>query len=392
MRKALEDFQVFVKPVGAACNLACSYCYYLKNGKFYPEEKNYRMPEDLLEEYIIQHISASSGPVIFFSWHGGEPTMAGLSYFRRIVELQRKHRPENCRIVNGLQTNGTLLDEDWCRFLADENFVVGISLDGPEDLHSLYRCSNDGTSSFDRVLRGYQLLKFYGITTEILCVVNAENVGHPLRVYRFFKQLQAEFITFLPLVEQLTSGNDLVTARTVPAKAFGEFMIAIFDEWKVFDIGKIKIQIFEEALRTAFDLEHTLCIFKKTCGNVPVVEHNGDFYSCDHYVDRNHFVGNIRKNSLLELLESPVQKVFGQAKLTTLPNYCLKCEVRSMCNGACPKDRFITTPDGEPGLNYLCEGYLLFFNHCKPFVDEVSEIWRNNEPLNNNSGSKVNTN
>ena len=204
MKKASDDFQVFVKPVGAACNLACDYCYYLKKGKLYPEESGFRMHEDLLEEYIIKHISASSGPDIFFSWHGGEPTLAGLPYFQRVVELQRKHKPDNCRIVNGIQTNGTLLDHDWCRFLAAENFVVGFSLDGPEELHSIYRHSSDGRSSFQETINAYLLLKSHGIPCEILCVVNDENVKHPLTVYRYFKQLHAEFITFLPLVEKQT--------------------------------------------------------------------------------------------------------------------------------------------------------------------------------------------
>ncbi|HEX7583290.1 MAG TPA: SPASM domain-containing protein, partial [Prolixibacteraceae bacterium] len=301
----------------------------------------------------------------------------------RIVELQKKHQPDNCRIVNGLQTNGTLLDEDWCHFLAAENFVVGISLDGPEDLNSIYRHTTDGRSVFREILNGYQLLKLHGIPCEILCVVNAVNVEHPLRVYRFFKDLQAEFITFLPLVEVQISGEKKVSERTVPSKAFGKFLCAIFDEWKANDIGKIKVQIFEEALRTAFDLEHTLCIFKRTCGAVPVIEHNGDFYSCDHFVNPEHLIGNIRETSLVDLLECQEQKAFGQAKLTTLPDYCLNCEVLSMCNGACPKDRFIETPDGEPGLNYLCEGYKLFFNHCKPFVEEVAEAW--NSPIPNPS-------
>ncbi len=376
MRKAKEDFQVFVKPVGAICNLACSYCYYLNKKQLYPEEQRFRMAEDLLEEYIVQHINASPGPELFFSWHGGEPTIAGLQYFRRIVELQQKHRSENCRIVNGIQTNGTLLDDNWCRFLAAENFMVGISIDGPKDLHSIYRRSKDGKPSFDETIRGYQLLKSYGIHCEILCVVNAQNVAYPLRVYRFFKELQAEFITFLPLVEKMNSSEKPVSERTVPSRAFGEFLCTIFDEWKASDIGTIKIQIFEEALRTAFDLEHTLCIFKKTCGGVPVLEHNGDFYSCDHFVDPKHLIGNIRETSLVELLESSEQMAFGEAKLDLLPEYCLTCEVLKMCNGACPKDRFIDTPEGESGLNYLCEGYKLFFNHCKPLVEEVAEVWK----------------
>jgi len=334
------------------------------------------MKEELLEQYIVQHINASSGPTIFFSWHGGEPTMAGLQYFERIVEIQRKHQPAGYRIVNGLQTNGTLLDENWCRFLAAENFMVGISIDGPEDLHSLYRGSKDGHPGFQETIRGYELLNLYGVSCEILCVVNAVNVDQPLRVYRFFKDLQCEFISFLPLVERRTSGGNVMTESSTPAKAFGKFLCAIFDEWKAMDIGTIKIQIFEEALRTAFDLEHTICIFKETCGGVPVVEHNGDFYSCDHYVDPQHLIGNICQTSLVELLESCRQEVFGLEKLYLMPLFCLNCDVRSMCNGGCPKDRFIKTPKGEPGLNYLCEGYKLFFKHCTPFVEEVAEVWR----------------
>jgi len=372
----MDDFQVFVKPVGAVCNLACQYCYYLEKQQLYPGEAGFRITDDLLEEYIIQHISASSGPELFFSWHGGEPTLAGLPFFQRVVELQQKHLPENWTVVNGLQTNGTLLNNEWCRFLKKEHFVVGISLDGPENLHSAFRFRKDGESCFNEVIRGYKLLHEYGIPSEILCVVNSANASYPLEIYRFFKSLKAEFITFLPLVEKLTLTGKLVSERSVSAKAFGEFLCTIFDEWKRSDIGILKIQIFEEALRTAFGLEHTLCIFKRTCGGVPVLEHNGDFYSCDHFVNEGHLLGNIHETPLKQLLESPAQKAFGQAKLTTLPVYCIQCNVREMCNGACPKDRFTDTPDGAPGLNYLCEGYKLFFNHCKPFVEQVAEVWQ----------------
>lgn len=372
----MDDFQVFVKPVGASCNLACSYCYYLEKSDLYTDDKHPQMSEELLETYIIKHIEASAEPGIFFSWHGGEPTLAGLEYFQRIVEFQKKHLPANRTVLNGIQTNGTLLNDEWCRFLKKENFIVGISLDGPRQFHSINRFRKDGKSSFDEVLRGFQLLKTHQIPCEILCVVHAQNVWHPLEIYQFFKSLNAEFLTFIPLVERLSPENNQVSERTVPAKAFGEFLCTIFDEWKTEDIGTVKIQIFEEALRTAFGLEHSLCIFKPVCGRVPVVEHNGDFYSCDHFVDLAHLVGNIRQESLSELLESAQQIVFGQAKSDTLPNYCLNCEVQEMCNGACLKDRFIETPDGEPGLNYLCEGYKLFFNRCKPFVGEVSQIWR----------------
>lgn len=379
MRKATDDFQVFAKPVGAVCNLSCTYCYYLEKANLYPENKIFLMPEDVLEEYIIQHIQASAGTDIFFSWHGGEPTLAGLEYFRRIVELQQKHKPKNCRIINGLQTNGTLLDDEWCRFLAAEQFVVGISIDGPEEFHSMNRKLKNGKSSFEEVIHGFQLLKSYGIIPEILCVVHAGNVVDPLRIYRFFKELEPEYITFIPLVEKQTSGEMIVSESSVPAQVFGEFLCTIFDEWKARDIGKLKIQIFEEALRTAFNLEHSLCIFKKTCGNVPVVERNGDFYSCDHFVSPEFRIGNIRDTQLVEMLESAQQKAFGRKKLESLPDYCLSCEVLSMCNGACPKDRFSPTPEGEPGLNYLCEGYKLFFTHIKPFVEEVAEVWQGSQ-------------
>jgi uncharacterized protein len=375
---AMDDFQVFVKPVGAVCNLDCQYCYYLEKQQLYPEKQGFRMPDDLLEEYIIQHISASPGPELFFSWHGGEPTLAGLQFFKRVVELQKKQVPENWTVINGLQTNGTLLSHEWCRFLKQEHFVVGISLDGPENIHSIFRYRKDRQACFDEVLRGYRLLRQYGIPCEILCVVSSANVGYPLEIYRYFKQLKVEFITFLPLVEKVTSPGQHISERTVNAKAFGEFLCTIFDEWKTSDIGILKIQLFEEALRTAFGLDHTLCIFKKTCGGIPVVEHNGDFYSCDHFVNEGYMLGNIRNTSLNQLLESPEQKAFGQAKLTSLPDYCLKCEVREMCNGACPKDRFIETLAGEKGLNYLCEGYKLFFNHCKPFVEQVAQVWQAN--------------
>jgi len=372
----MDDFQVFVKPVGALCNMDCTYCYYLQKRDLYPEGTNFRMSDDLLEECIIQHIKASTGLDIFFSWHGGEPTLAGMAFFQRVVELQQKHLTKDSIIINGLQTNGTLLNHEWCQFLKKENFIVGISLDGPEKLHSINRFRKDSQSSFKAALQGYQLLRDYGIPCEILCVVNSANVYSPLEVYRFFKQLKARFITFLPLVERQTSTGKEFSERSVDAKAFGGFLCTIFNEWKANDIGEIKIQIYEEALRTAFNLEHTLCIFKKTCGGVPVLEHSGDFYSCDHFVDKEHLLGNIRQTSLASLLESPAQKSFGKAKYDSLPEYCLKCEVLAMCNGACPKDRFINTPDGIPGLNYLCEGYKLFFNHCKPFIEQVAEVWR----------------
>ena len=384
MIKASREFQVFVKPVGPICNLGCQYCYYLKNEALYPGAEVFRMSDAILEEYIVQHIRASAEPVIFFSWHGGEPTLSGLNFFRNIISLQRKHQPAGQRIINGMQTNGTLLDEQWCRFLAAENFIVGISMDGPPDLHNLYRHTRDHKPSFEHVIQGYKLLQDHGVSCEILCVVNAQNVGYPLQIYRYFKELNANYVSFLPLVEIMKDAEGGVSPGTVQPELFGKFLCAIFDEWKAMDIGRIKVQIFEEAIRTAFNQEHTLCIFRKTCGGVPVIEHNGDFFSCDHFVDTGHHLGNILERPLVEMLDSPEQISFGQAKLNSLPQYCLKCEVRDMCNGGCPKDRFIMTPGGESGLNYLCSGFKLFFTHCQPFVSEVAELWRKQ-----NSGLKV---
>ena len=374
MVKASHGFQVFVKPIGALCNLDCSYCYYLDKERLYPEGETFQMTDETLESYIVQHIDASPEEVIRFSWHGGEPTVLGLDFYRRAVKLQRRHRPPGRSIVNGIQTNGTLLDEDWCPFLAQEGFAVGLSMDGPPELHDLHRVTKDGKPTHWMTMRGYRLLRKHGVPTEILCVVNAQNVLHPLKVYRFFKQLNARYITFLPLVEP--DGGGGVTRDSVPADAWGEFLCTVFDEWRDYDVGRVKVQIFEEAAGTAFNQEHSLCIFRSTCGDVPVVEHNGDFYMCDHFVDDEHRLGNIHETLLVELLESPEQRAFGRAKLESLPRLCRECGVRAMCNGGCPRNRFTATPDGEKGLNYLCEGYKRFFTHCQPFVSEVAALWR----------------
>ncbi len=378
MNHISREFQIFVKPVGPVCNMGCFYCYYLEKDQLFPKDKTLRMSEVLLEEYIVQHIEASTEQIISFSWHGGEPLMAGMDYFMKIVENQNRYYPENRTIVNGIQTNGTLLDERWCRFFSAEDFTVGISIDGPKEHHDRYRMKGNGKSTFEHTINGYHLLKQFGVPTEILCVVNAYNVEHPLEVYRFFKQLQVENITFIPLVEEIPGSETGVSDQTMSAESFGDFLCTIFDEWKSEDIGKVNVQIFEEATRTAFGQDHTLCIFKTTCGGVPVVEHNGDFFSCDHYVNDFHRLGNILEVPLAGLLDSQEQKVFGRAKLGTLPRYCLECSVRDMCGGECPKNRFIQTPSGENGLNYLCKGYKKFFKHCRPFVKKVAAVWEQN--------------
>jgi uncharacterized protein len=275
-----------------------------------------------------------------------------------------------------MQTNGTLLDENWCRFLAAEGFAVGISLDGPPELHDRYRVTRSQHPTHTQAMRGYRRLQKHRIPHDILCVVNSDNVQYPAEVYRFFRQIGARYIGFLPLVEPQPKVREGVSRRTVPADAFGSFLCTIFDEWINREIGRIKVQIIEEATRTAFGQEHSLCIFRRTCGDVPVIEHNGDFFACDHFVDPAHRLGNIQQSPLVALLESPAQKAFGQAKWDTLPGYCRQCAVLDMCNGECPKNRILQTPDGESGLNYLCEGYKRFFTHCRPFVEQLAALWQ----------------
>lgn len=380
MTVASRGFQVFVKPAGAACNLACRYCYYLGKGPAALSGGTPYMSEDLLESYIAQHIAASPDEIIRFSWHGGEPTVLGVDYFRKIVGIERRLCPPDRAIANGIQTNGTLLDDEWGRFLAAEGFSVGLSLDGPREVHDHHRLTRDGRSSFDDTMRGCGILRRHGVPTDILCVVSAANVQNPLEVYGFFREIGAPHVTFLPLVERRPEARGGLSPDTVPSEAWGDFLCAVFDEWLDRDIGRIKIQIIEEAARTAFGQEHSLCIFRPVCGDIPVVERTGEFYSCDHFVDAAHRIGNIRTAPLADLLENPAQRAFGQAKLGSLPRFCRSCEVLAMCNGECPKNRFTLTPDGQPGMNYLCVGYKKFFTHVRPFVAAIGAEWRRQNP------------
>jgi len=376
MTVASRGFQVFAKPAGDACNLACRYCYYLGQGPRGGEGPPARMPEDLLETYIAGHIAASPDEIVRFSWHGGEPTVLGLDYFRKIVAIERRLCPPGRTIANGMQTNGTLLDEEWGRFLAEEGFAVGLSLDGPREDHDRHRRSREGRPSFDATMRGWEALRRHGVPTDVLAVVGSPNAGRPLEVYGIFREIGAAFVTFLPLVERRPDAPDGVTAESVRPEAWGDFLCAVFDQWIERDIGRIKIQIVEEAARTAFGQEHSLCVFRPVCGDVPVVERNGDLYSCDHFVDPAHRVGNVGETPLVDLLESPAQRAFGLAKLETLPRVCRTCEVLDMCHGECPKNRFVADPDGGPPLNYLCAGYKKFFAHARPFVEAVAAEWR----------------
>jgi len=378
--KASREFQVFAKPAGALCNLDCRYCYYLKKQELYPAGDSPRMSDQVLEAYIVQHLDASPGRTVTFSWHGGEPTVLGLDYFRTIVALQRKHQRPGWRIDNGMQTNGLLLDEEWGRFLSAERFSVGLSLDGPRELHDRYRVTKGQKPTHKQTMRAFKLLRRHRIPCDILCVVHDQNVHHPTQVYRFFKEIGARSLGFLPVVEPAPDAEGAVSPHTVPADAFGAFLCTIFDEWVRQDIGRIAVQMFEEAARPARGLEHSLCVFRQTCGDIPVVERNGDFFCCDHYVDAQHRLGNIRETPLVELLESQAQRAFGQAKRDTLPGYCRTCEVRAMCNGGCPKDRFMRTPGGEEGLNYLCAGFKRFFTHSLPYTLKLATLERAGQP------------
>lgn len=375
MAADFREFQIFVKPVGARCNLNCSYCYYHENLDISVVVPGGIMSDEVLERYIRQHIGASTEPEIFFSWHGGEPTLAGLDFFRKAVTFQKAHMTADRTIRNGIQTNGTLITDEWGRFLSREGFYAGVSVDGPEKYHNLARTRTGGKGTFKEVIRGLEILKRHNVPHELLCVVSNHNVSAPLEIYGFLRDLGTSYLTFLPLVKETAAGSGRATQASVRPIDFGKFLATIFDEWLKEDIGTVKVQIFEEALRTAFRQEHTLCIFKPVCGSVPAVEMNGDFYSCDHFVTQAHRIGNINDSTLASLLDDPRQKAFGEAKKHTLPRYCLDCEVLDMCNGECPKNRFTVSPTGEQGLNYLCEGYRYFFNHCKPFVNEVARLW-----------------
>lgn len=366
-----------MKPVGARCNMACSYCYYLDKSSLSGASGSIHLMDDhILETSIISHLEASNGEDVMFSWHGGEPLLAGIDFYRKAVTFQKKHNRKGIGILNGIQTNGSLLNEEWCRFFFNEKFHVGISIDGPPVMHDQFRKTSNGLPTYNRVTEGYRLLRDHGTTAEILCVVNSVNVLHPLEVYGLFRDMGARYITFLPLVERIQGKPGTVTDRSVAAEQFGVFLSEIFDYWVMNDIGQVKVQIFEEAARTAFDQDHTLCIFKKNCGGVPVIEADGSFYSCDHFVDEDHLIGNIKESSITQMLGAPRQTSFGNYKLQSLPQYCMECEVLDMCNGECPKNRFVMTPSGEPGLNYLCQGYRYFFNHCRPFTEAIRQIWK----------------
>ncbi len=378
-------FHVLAKPAGAICNLDCKYCFFLSKEMLYPGSR-FRMADDLLEQYIKQIIESQRVEEIVIAWQGGEPTLMGLDFFKRSIELEQKYLPPGKTIQNTIQTNGTLLDDEWCEFFKANNFLVGVSLDGPRELHDAYRTDKGGAGTFDKVMRGIHLLQQYGVEFNILTTVHAANEQHPLEVYRFLRdEVGTQFIQFIPIVERATPellplanegwgdshharplytlNGSLVTERSVHPEAWGKFLSAVFDEWVMRDVGKIFVQMFDAALASWVGVPASLCIFAETCGNALALEHNGDLYACDHFVEPKFRLGNIKQDLLIELVASDQQRAFGNAKRDTLPKYCRECPVKFACNGECPRNRFIQTPDGEEGLNYLCAGYKYFFMH-----------------------------
>jgi len=368
------------KPTGAACNLSCDYCFFLKKEMLYPGS-DFRMPNDVHEAYIRQLLEAHQTPEVTIAWQGGEPTLMGLDFFRRSVELQKKYQKPGTRIENTFQTNGILLDDEWCRFFHENGFLIGLSLDGPKELHDAYRKDKGGRGTFDRVVRAARSLQKHKVEFNILCTVNSTNADHPLKIYRFFRdELAAHYIQFIPIVERdnesgYQEGNT-VTDRSVRPDRWGRFLIEIFDEWVKRDVGRTFVLNFDGALAGWLDMAGTICIFGPTCGLGMALEHNGDLYSCDHFVEPNYHLGNILQTPMIELVASDKQRRFGQDKKDTLPRYCRECEVLFACNGECPKNRFVETPDGEPGLNYLCEGYKAFFKHVDRPMKIMAELVR----------------
>jgi uncharacterized protein len=325
------------------------------------------MDERVLREYVRQYIDSQQTPTVTFTWQGGEPTLLGIEFFETVVRLQQEYCPPGKRVENCLQTNGTRLDDRWGRFLHKHRFLVGISIDGPARLHDAYRVDKQGGPTFGQVVRGIEVLKLHQVDFNVLTAVHSANVGHPREVYRFLRdKLKAGVIQFIPIVETDEVGSSEkmeVTSHSVTGKKYGEFLISVFDQWVERDVGQVFVQLFEMAVSSWLGLPPSLCVFRKTCGDALVVEHNGDLYSCDHFVDGKHKLGNICDTSLLELAQSDRQRQFGSSKENALPQFCRRCPVQFVCNGGCPKNRISQSPDGEPGLNYLCEGYRDFFTH-----------------------------
>lgn len=390
-----KPLYVMLKPAGAHCNLACKYCYYLEKNKLYPTAQRHLMSDEILELFTREYIEAQTMNQVLFTWHGGEPLLRSIDFYRKALSLQQKYAGGR-RIDNVIQTNGTLLTDEWCEFFAQNHWLVGISIDGPQPDHDHYRLTAAGKPSWQKVMQGIKLLKKHGVEWNAMAVVNAYNVNHPLEFYRFFKENGCQFLQFTPIVERLTRHEDgrtlasladkdeiSLSEASVAPEQWGYFLCAIFDEWVRKDVGKIFVEIFDCTLANWMGISPGICAYSKECGHAGVMEHNGDVYSCDHFVFPEYKLGNIRDHSLIDMLYGEQQQEFSRLKHSSLPRQCKECDMEFACHGECPKNRFMKDKYGDSGLNYLCPGYYHYYQHVAPYMDYMKQELMSQRPPSN---------
>ena len=390
-----KPLYVMLKPAGAHCNLACKYCYYLEKNKLYPITQRHQMSDEMLEQFTREYIEAQTMNQVLFTWHGGEPLLRSIDFYRKALSLQQKYAGGK-RIDNVIQTNGTLLTDEWCEFFAQNHWLVGISIDGPQPDHDHYRLTAAGKPSWQKVMQGIKLLKKHGVEWNAMAVVNAYNVNHPLEFYRFFKENGCQFLQFTPIVERLTRHEDgrtlasladkdeiSLSEASVAPEQWGYFLCAIFDEWVRKDVGKIFVEIFDCTLANWMGISPGICAYSKECGHAGVMEHNGDVYSCDHFVFPEYKLGNIRDHSLIDMLYGEQQQEFSRLKHSSLPRQCKECDMEFACHGECPKNRFMKDKYGDSGLNYLCPGYYHYYQHVAPYMDYMKQELMSQRPPSN---------
>ena len=390
-----KPLYVMLKPTGAHCNLACKYCYYLEKNKLYPTAQRHLMSDEMLEQFTREYIEAQTMSQVLFTWHGGEPLLRSIDFYRKALSLQQKYAGGR-RIDNVIQTNGTLLTDEWCEFFAQNHWLVGISIDGPQPYHDHYRLTAAGKPSWQKVMQGIKLLKKHGVEWNAMAVVNADNANHPLEFYRFFKENGCQFLQFTPIVERLTRHEDgrtlasladkdeiSLSEASVTPEQWGYFLCAIFDEWVRKDVGKIFVEIFDCTLANWMGISPGICAYSKECGHAGVMEHNGDVYSCDHFVFPEYKLGNIRDHSLIDMLYGEQQQEFSRLKHSSLPRQCKECDMEFACHGECPKNRFMKDKYGDSGLNYLCPGYYHYYQHVAPYMDYMKQELMSQRPPSN---------